>query len=106
MWSLIQERPALSVPWYLITSWLYYKRDISLLPDEDYDRLCKFLLDRWNSIEHRHKHYVDFEGLSAGTGYALTEYPEIVLGAASSLAREDGLVEWNNASQQWEKAGG
>lgn len=102
MWSIIKDKPNAMVPWYLLTSWLYYERDISLLPDDDYDKLCKKLLTEWSSIEHPHKQFVDYEGLSAGTGFAISHYPEITQHGASRLAIEDNLVHWNKKRKQWE----
>ena len=95
MWDIIGQNPNAMVPWYLMTSLMYYQHDISLLPDEDYDRLCKKLLSEWASIEHRHKHLLDVEDLRAGTGYAIKDYPGITVSAATRLAIEDGHVKWN-----------
>ena len=103
MWKRIKAAPGVMVPWYLMTSWLYYQRDISLLPDEEYDQLCKKLLRDFDRIEHPHKHFVDREGLSAGTGYAIQVYPERAVQSASLLAIEDCLVTWNPKRKQWEK---
>ena len=66
-----------------------YIKDESVIPDEVYDSLCKRLLDRWNKIEHFHKHLISKEALSAGTGFNMkeTDYPERVKSAAKK---------WNN----------
>lgn len=90
MWERVEKHPGVMVAWYLMTSYLYYKHDISLLPDDDYDRLCKRLLDGWSSIDHFHKHLLDIESLMAGTGYSLKEYPKLTMSAAHMLAVEDG----------------
>lgn len=90
MWEHVEKHPGVMVAWYLMTSYLYYKHDISLLPDDDYDRLCKRLLDGWSSIKHPHKKRLDLDSLKAGTGYALKRYPRITMGAAHQLAVEDG----------------
>lgn len=105
MWGLINRSPNLMVPWYLMASHLYYQHDISLLPDEEYDRLCKRLLLEFDSIEHPNKHIVDREGLSAGTGYAIAEYPGKTQSAALRLAIEDKHVRWNKRRLQWERQG-
>ncbi|UIY29193.1 hypothetical protein LZK73_21915 [Neorhizobium galegae] len=103
MWKLVGQSPNLMVPWYLMTSWLYYHNDISLLPDEDYDRLCKKLLEGLHGIEHWHKHLVDEDALKAGTGYAIASYPGITTSAAFRLAIEDKHVKWNKRRRVWEK---
>ena len=72
------------VPYYLMYSYLYYEKDISLVPDTEYDIICKRLYNEWNEVEHLHKHLVEKETLLAGTGYSL-KYPEMVKGAAIAL---------------------
>ncbi len=73
------------VPWYLMSSYLYYEKDTNILPDEDYDWICKELDSRWDTIKHLHKHLVDRNMLSAGTGYSLRHYPDRVKSAAILL---------------------
>lgn len=82
------------VPFYLMASFLYYHREISLFSDRDYDLLCKRLKSRWNSLpHHRHKRIIDRSALSAGTGYYIRveEYPYITQSAALQLARYCGI---------------
>tara|TARA_A100001201_G_scaffold69292_1_gene63996 strand:- start:149 stop:442 length:294 start_codon:yes stop_codon:yes gene_type:complete len=81
---LDQVEDNMLVPIFLMTSYLYYIKDESVIPDEVYDSLCKRLLDRWNKIEHFHKHLISKEALSAGTGFNMkeTDYPERVKSAA------------------------
>ncbi|GAB5503438.1 DNA ligase LigA-related protein [Pyruvatibacter sp.] len=88
--EIIQSKPHMLVPWYLMASYLYYWEDISLLSDSLYDRLCKQLLDQWDSIEHRHKGLIDRESLASGTGYALLrgDYPEMTKSCAIRLAHD------------------
>lgn len=103
MWSQIENYQGVSIPWYLMSSWLYYEHDISLLIDEDYDKLCIFILERWDSIEHRHKHLLDRDSLKAGTGYSLKEYPTITTSAAVRLATEDKHFKWHKKKRVLEK---
>ena len=77
----------MGVPWFLMASFLYYQHDIPLLTDEFFDSMCKQLLARWDEVEHMHKHLIDREHLSAGTGFDITEYPSMVQGAAWHLLR-------------------
>jgi hypothetical protein len=104
MWSQVGQAPSAMVPWFLMLSWLYYKHDISLVPDEDFDRLCKALQERWDAIEHPHKDFISQDDLKAGTGYAIRDYPSITEGAASRLAIEDKHVKWNKKARRWLKA--
>lgn len=89
--SLIEAKgPNLLVPWFLMASYLYYVRDISLFSDEFYDKLCGQLLDRWDEIEHPHKYLIDPFALSAGTGYYIKEdeYPGMCKGAANLILED------------------
>lgn len=71
------------VPFYLMSSYLYYKEDKQVLTDEDFDKLAKRLLDNWDSVEHIHKHLISKEDLQAGTGYAI-QYSQRVINAAKN----------------------
>ena len=71
------------VPWYLMAAYAYYVEDNPLFTDSFFDDMAKTMLAIWDSIEHRHKHYITEDMLAAGT-YA-GEYPSIVSGAVSSL---------------------
>lgn len=57
------------IAWYLISSYGYYKLDESLLSDDVFDNICKYMEANWDNLTHRLKKYVDRESLSAGTGY-------------------------------------
>jgi NAD-dependent DNA ligase len=72
------------VPYYLMYSYLYYKKDISMITDEEYDRICKELYKEWKNIEHFHKPLINKEALLSGTGYTL-KYPDRVKYAAEAL---------------------
>lgn len=69
-------------------SWLYYERDLACISDALFDKLCRDLQAEFPTLTHQHKHLVDPEALSAGTGFYLQgKYPEIVKGAAMELYR-------------------
>lgn len=67
-----------------MASYLYYHCDTSVIPDGDYDDLCKRLLAEWSKIKHPHKHLISKADLEAGSGYAipLRKYPIITRSAA------------------------
>lgn len=69
----IMENVNLTIPWYLSTSLAYYQYDVSLISDHIYDAMCKMIGLHWNEIKHRHKHLVDVEAATAGTGFYLRE---------------------------------
>ena len=59
------------VPYYLMSSYLYYVEDKQVLSDHDYDNITKRLLNEWNEVKHYHKHLISIDDLKAGTGYAI-----------------------------------
>lgn len=57
---------------YAAYSHLYYKLDISLISDGEYDMLCKRILDNYERIKpYDINNYLDIDELPAGTGYHL-----------------------------------
>ena len=85
------KNPNMLVPYYLMFSYLYYKKDISLIDDTEYDNLCKTLFDKFEEVKHFHKHLIKKENLTAGTGYDII-YNNRIESAAMKL-KED----WKNA---------
>ncbi len=73
------------VPYYLMHSYLYYVMNEPIISDIEYDELCKELKDKWDSIEHYHKHLIDKQSLGAGTGYQLQYNKRIENGALALL---------------------
>lgn len=88
------SRPPFLVDWtrplswkfsiYMVTSYLYYQMSKSVIPDSDFDQLCKQLDEGYDDFEHQHKHLVDRGQFSAGTGYDI-KYPLMVKGAAEHM---------------------
>ena len=58
------KNPNMLVPYYLMFSYLYYKQNISLIDDAEYDTLCKTLLDKFDDIKHFHKHLINKDALT------------------------------------------
>ena len=77
----------LLVPYYLMSSYLYYKEDKAVLLDSEFDLVCQRLLDEWDNIVHWHKELINKDDLTSGTGYAISEYPKRVKFAAQSFYR-------------------
>lgn len=73
------------VPYYLMHSYLYYVMNEPIISDIEYDELCKELKDKWDSVEHYHKHLIDKQSLGAGTGYQLQYNKRIEHGALALL---------------------
>jgi len=72
---------------FLMSSYLYYRCDTQVISDADFDKVCTELLAVWNTFEHQHKHLVTQHDLKAGSGYALRNYPLMVIGAALAWKR-------------------
>ena len=78
------------VPYYLMFSYAYYKENESLIPDTEYDDICRELIEKWDTITHWHKPLLNLESLKAGTGYDI-KYPDRVIYAALALIKKDKL---------------
>ncbi len=76
------------VPYYLMSSYLYYHADAQVLTDDQYDQICKRLLFEWDNVEHMHKHLITKSDLDAGTGYAI-KYTNMIKGAAMAWLAEN-----------------
>lgn len=75
------------VPYYLMSSYLYYKLDDCVISDGEFDDICKTLNEKWDMVEHFHKHLVIRDNLLSGTGFCLTDnvdFPNRVKNAAKS----------------------
>lgn len=88
--ELIEEKPNLIIPWFLMASYLYYHENGSMFSDEYYDTLSRQLLLQWDQIEHSHKHLIDVGDLIAGSMYRLKEldYPPMCRAGALFLMKE------------------
>ena len=72
------------IPDYLMFSYLYYEKNISLIEDGEFDDMCKTLLEKLDSLTHMHKHLVKKESLTAGTGYDI-KYTNLIKDSALKL---------------------
>lgn len=90
------------ISWWLSASYAYYIRYSSLLSDTTYDKMSKYILDNYESLEHSHKHLVDKEALKAGTGYYLKEndYPLIVRVSTERMISD--LAVYNNSTDKFQ----
>lgn len=84
---VLGKSPNAIVAWWLIASYAYYHLDMPVISDDLYDQLAKEMLERWDEIEHPHKHLITRDHLRAGSLYDLAadDYPNITKGAASHL---------------------
>ena len=80
------KNPNMLIPYYLMFSYLYYEKDIILIDDGEFDKMCRTLLEKYDDLEHMHKHLVSKGDLTAGTGYGI-KYTEIIKNSAMTLER-------------------
>ncbi len=79
-----EQNENMLIPYYLMFSYLYYEKNISLIDDAEFDGMCKTLLDKLDSLTHMHKHLVKKESLTAGTGYDI-KYTNLIKDSAMRL---------------------
>ena len=83
------------VPWYLMAGYTYEHLDVSIIPNSEYDWICRKLYLRWNRVEHRHKYLVARSHLPSQTasGLDFDDFPSIIISAAEGLVVETGELE-------------
>lgn len=75
---------------FLHWSYLYYVRLFSPVDDSIYDRSAQILLDRWEEWQHHpHAHLVTEGDLRAGTLYAISNYPRIIIATSEDWIRQE-----------------
>lgn len=81
-----QAREKNGVAWYLMASLAYYHWDRPILSDGAFDELARWLLERWETVQHPHKNLITEDDLRAGT-LLLEEkrFPWVCSGAATRL---------------------
>ena len=62
---------------YLLHSYIYYELFDSKITDAEFDALCAWMLENYDTLEHEHKDLVTKDALKAGTGHHLVrKFPE------------------------------
>ena len=59
-----EQNENMLIPYYLMFSYLYYEKNISLIDDGEFDRMCKTLLEKLDTLTHMHKHLIKKESLN------------------------------------------
>ena len=75
----------MSVPYYIMAAYAYYKEDDPIISDHTFDKLALLILENYDTIEHPHKKYLDKETLEAGT--YLGEYPRLAIDSLKHLRK-------------------
>ena len=79
-----EQNENMLIPYYLMFSYLYYEKNISLIDDAEFDGMCKTLLEKLDTLTHMHKHLIKKESLTAGTGYDI-KYTNLIKDSAMRL---------------------
>lgn len=100
--AAFKTNPNTIISFFLSASYAYYIRYESLLSDECFDKMCKWMLDKYETLEHNHKHLVTKDGLKAGSGYYLKEndYPLIVRVSTEQMISDINLWRTLNGTNQ------
>ena len=89
--EIFAENINMMVPWYLMASCAYYKKDEPILSDAFFDAMGKTMLEIWDDIDHYHKHFIAVDDLQAGT--YLGDYPSRVEGALEELLKHQKKID-------------
>lgn len=94
LWSIDEVvKNGTYVECYLTSSFVYYHQPAwrSICTDATFDWCCKMLLEKWDDIEHPHKHLIDHKSLSTNGAFDLPvdKYPRIVKRVAATMAGID-----------------
>ena len=81
-----EQNENMLIPYYLMFSYLYYEKNISLIEDTEFEQMCKSLFEKLDGLTHLHKHLVKKENLTAGTGYDI-KYTNMIKDSAMELQR-------------------
>ena len=79
----MQKSINMSVPYYIMSAYAYYKEDDPIISDSTFDKMAQFILENYDNINHPHKVYLDRETLAAGT--YLGEYPRLAIDSLAHL---------------------
>jgi hypothetical protein len=87
--ELVLKNVDMAIPHYLMSSYLYYKKDSNYISDGCFDWLSSYMYQNWLFIDHRHKYLIEKKKPNAGSsGYYITNYPSITKNAAKQLIKE------------------
>jgi hypothetical protein len=76
------------VPIFLMSSCLYYEYNLSILTDDQFDKLCNKLHSNWDKVEHMHKHLITKADLAVGSGYGI-QYTNMIMSSAMSWYKQE-----------------
>ena len=83
----IAEHPASHVSWFLMSSCAYYCWHTSIISDDLFEQITKWLEANIDTIKHPHKHLISRDMFAMGSAFNLRlgDYPLRVQSAAMRL---------------------
>ncbi len=82
--KLFREDVNMMVPWALIASYAYYKKDQNIFSDLFFDKMLRVMYSKWDDINHRHKGLIR-KGAKSLFYLAENEYPGQIEGALEDI---------------------
>jgi len=75
-----KTNPNSIISWILAGSYAYYILNENILSDDVFDKMCLYVYNNWDSIQHQHKHILTQEDMKNGSLFMLKpdDYPLIV----------------------------
>ena len=98
------KNPNQCLSWWLVHSFLYYRYGTSLISDEDWNLLGRWLAQSWSQVTHPHAHFVDISaGHIGSTAFYISTYPKVIESTAMMLLRWDAECKKRNklALRRW-----
>lgn len=86
-----RQTPALLISWWLMSNYAYRIDADPIISDNCYDELCRILLEKFDDLEHPHKHLVTKEDLACGSDFGVAfedMYPSRVSMAVRSVRQK------------------
>lgn len=86
-----KTNPSSVLAWILMSSYAYYIQDDPILSDGCFDKMCKYALDNYDKLKHRHvERFITKEALRAGTMYHITHdaYPHWCIRMVNQLRKQ------------------
>lgn len=72
--AIIQQVATVAIRCYAAHSFIYYEKDDQIIPDGEFDEVCKWLLDNYDSVKPFDiSGYLDRSALEAGTGFNISK---------------------------------
>lgn len=83
----VWKHPDCAARWVIMLSHLYYDRDVSLVEDGEFDRLCTFVADNWEGLEPVRQFQLESADAVRASGHHI-KITQLGVAAAERLWRE------------------